>query len=305
MNELEARVSDTKPISDLPVLDARAPISVGEPFRRVNAALLELLEGLPADAWARPTVHPNRSVKDLVAHLLHGSLRRVTGCRDRYVAERQHFDDVQALTDFIQSDNQRFMQGMFRISPQILIELLRFYDPIVLELFAELDPMAPGVGVAWAGEWSSPNWFDVAREYTEKWHHQQQLRDATEQAPLYAGELLSPVLETFARGFPHALRGVAVPVGAALSIETVGAIALGWTLERQAEGWLLRGGLAEDCALRLRVPAEVAWRPWTKSMTPEQALGHIQVEIPSGSDASSPQAEAVSNALASFVAIMA
>ena len=32
--------------------------------------------------------------------------------------------------------------------------------------------------VAWAGESESENWFDVARDYTERWHHQQQIRDA-------------------------------------------------------------------------------------------------------------------------------
>jgi hypothetical protein len=42
-----------------------------------------------------------------------------------------------------------------------------------------LDPDAAGLAAAWAGETDSRNWFDVAREYTEKWHHQQQLRDAT------------------------------------------------------------------------------------------------------------------------------
>ena len=41
------------------------------------------------------------------------------------------------------------------------------------------DPDAPAVfSVAWAGEDKSAHWFDVAREYTEKWHHQQQIRDA-------------------------------------------------------------------------------------------------------------------------------
>ena len=34
-------------------------------------------------------------------------------------------------------------------------------------------------GVAWAGEERSPAWFDVARELTERWHHQAHIRLAT------------------------------------------------------------------------------------------------------------------------------
>jgi hypothetical protein len=45
------------------------------------------------------------------------------------------------------------------------------------ELHASRDPfaMAP-YGVSWAGEEKSANWFDTAREFTERWHHQQQIR---------------------------------------------------------------------------------------------------------------------------------
>jgi hypothetical protein len=35
--------------------------------------------------------------------------------------------------------------------------------------------------VAWAGEAESKNWFHVARDYSEKWHHQQQIREAVSQ----------------------------------------------------------------------------------------------------------------------------
>ncbi len=62
-------------------LDADVPIPVREPLRTVNERLLDLLRDLDAKDWSRPTVHPNRDVKDIAAHLLHGSLRRVTAIR--------------------------------------------------------------------------------------------------------------------------------------------------------------------------------------------------------------------------------
>jgi len=37
------------------------------------------------------------------------------------------------------------------------------------------------LAVDWAEEMESKNWMAIAREYTEKWLHQQQIRDAIQQ----------------------------------------------------------------------------------------------------------------------------
>ena len=43
-----------------------------------------------------------------------------------------------------------------------------------------LGPFAPAVfNISWAGEKQSLNWFHTARELSERWHHQQQIRLAT------------------------------------------------------------------------------------------------------------------------------
>jgi hypothetical protein len=65
-------------------LNATIRIDVLEPLRRVNQALLELLDSFDANEWNRPTIHRDRNVKDLTAHLLHGSIRRVSALRDAY-----------------------------------------------------------------------------------------------------------------------------------------------------------------------------------------------------------------------------
>ena len=40
--------------------------------------------------------------------------------------------------------------------------------------YESFDPFAPAVfAVSWAGEAISLNWFDTARELTERWHQQQ------------------------------------------------------------------------------------------------------------------------------------
>jgi hypothetical protein len=62
-------------------------------------------------------------------------------------------------------------------------------------------------------------WFDIAREFTEHWHHQQQIRDATGQPPLYDPYLLSPVLDTFVRALPHSFPHAAAPEGTVVRLE--------------------------------------------------------------------------------------
>ena len=41
------------------------------------------------------------------------------------------------------------------------------------EYHQALDPFGAAMfPVSWAGEEESTNWFDTAREFTERWHHQ-------------------------------------------------------------------------------------------------------------------------------------
>ena len=276
-------------------LDHSVVIQVHDPLRRINACLIELLSGLSAQEWERPTVHPQRDVKDLAAHLLHGSLRRVTGIRDRYHRPVPAIRSTEELIAFIQQDNREFMAGMRRISPRILIELISKYDDELVALFARMDPFEKGLGVVWAGEWSSPNWFDVAREYTEKWHHQQQIRDATGRPPLYDAELINPVVETFARGLPFAFRGLQWAEGKRFSLQVTGVASCKWTLLRESGQWSLWSGIDPASTTLVSVPAEVAWRVWTKSMSPAEAAQRVTIQ----GDVS------VQGPLVSFVAIMA
>src|ERR1700731_1484988 len=105
-------------------LDSTVQIPVLEPLGVVNRSLLEVLDGFDADDWNCPTIHKDRNVKDLTAHLLHGSIRRVTGMRDGYRSPAARtYSTAEDLTRFIQEDNRVFMNAMVGVSPQILREL--------------------------------------------------------------------------------------------------------------------------------------------------------------------------------------
>lgn len=98
------------------LLDAAEVIEVLQPLRRVNQALLELLRGVGPEDWRRPTIHANRDVKDLAAHLVHGSLRRVTALRDGYHRPGPALASMAELIEYIQQDNRAFISGMRRVS---------------------------------------------------------------------------------------------------------------------------------------------------------------------------------------------
>jgi len=276
-------------------LDASVRIPVLGPLRIVSDALLDLLRGLPPAEWASPTVHPDRTVKDLAAHLLQGSLNRVSVLRDGFRVPTGPIARIEDLVALIQRNNREFMTAMRWVSPRILIDLLAIYDGEMLAAFERLDPDGAGLGVAWAGEAVSRNWFDVAREYTEKWHHQQQLRDATKRPPLYDAALLTPVLETFARGLPFAFRSRDAEDGTRVAVTVTGPVTLHWTLRRIAAAWSLWSGTDENAAASISLPADLAWRLWTKGVTAAEARASMTVRGD----------ETMAAPLTSFVAIMA
>jgi len=276
-------------------LDDTVRIAVLEPLEQVNNALLNLLKGLEADDWARPTVHPGRTVKDLTAHLLQGSLGRVSALRDRYLPPGPKVASLEELIAWIQERNREFMTAMRRVSPEILIEMIEVYDQELLSAFSKLDPDGDSLGVAWAGEQVSRCWFDVAREYTEKWHHQQQLRDATGRPGLDEESLLRPALETFARGLPFAYRAVPAEPGARVAVRLTGADRLEWTLRRDKGGWSLWSGVDPQAETSITMSADLAWRVWTRGVLPEEAIARMVIR---GDAHLAPP-------LAAFVAIMA
>src|SRR4029079_14355648 len=160
--------------------------------------------------------------------------------------------------------------------------------------YASLDPMAPArFGVSWAGESVSPNWFDVARELTERWHHQQQIRLAVAAPPdidrtpspaalatleaIMTRELYHPVLDCFIRALPFHFRSMPPPAGAAISVSVLGDCGGDWHLVRGSDGWLLSREPAGTIAATVAIPQDIAWRLFTKGIAREHAREHVQV----------------------------
>jgi uncharacterized protein (TIGR03083 family) len=250
-------------------------VHVVDELEEVTLACVDLLASLSPADWTRPTVHADRDVHDLVAHLLDGSLRRLSMQRDGWEGERADIRSYDDLVAFVQRLNRDFMKAARRLSPTILRKLVAEADQEIVTLFRSLDPDAPArFGVAWAGDDVSPNWFDVAREYTEKWHHQQQIRDAVRKPDLTGRRHLHPVLATFVRGLPHAYRAVDAPDDTSVQVSVTGDAGGMWCITRRDGKWDLEAKLRADAAAEVVVPADWAWRLWTKD---PRARAHAEV----------------------------
>jgi uncharacterized protein (TIGR03083 family) len=243
------------------------PVYTVELFPVLEARLAELLRGLSPDEWERPTICVGWRVKDVAAHLLDTSLRRLSMARDGYVGERPDGFDYQNMVAFLNRLNADWVRAARRISPRILVELIEQTSQEIYELFKSLDPHAPAAfSVSWAGDDVSPNWFDIAREYTERWHHQQQIRLALGREGISGRELYFPVLDTFMRALPHTYRNVAAPDGALLQFDITGVAGGSWFLLRESGEWRLGIETAGLRAAIVSIPQEIAWRIFTKGI---------------------------------------
>ena len=262
------------------------PILVADLFPELEAALLELLRGLDDEDWGKPTACARWTVQDVAAHLLDTALRRLSFQRDGHslrppgAAPIAGWDD---LVRFVNDLNAEWVAAARRLSPRVLTDLLAATSPALCDLLAGLDPFAPAAfGVSWAGEETSPNWFDVAREYTERWHHQQQIRDATARPGLTGRRHLNPVLDAFVRALPHRYREVAAPAGSRLELEISGEAGGVWTLRREGDSWRLYSGRddgsSETATAAVHLDQDAAWRLFTKGLDRATAEAHLAVE---------------------------
>ncbi|MBA2277461.1 MAG: GNAT family N-acetyltransferase [Chloroflexia bacterium] len=257
-------------------LHAPDPILIGDLFAAERTRLLDLLDELTADQWRRSTVCAGWSVKDIVAHLLANDLGRLSRGRDGY----QEWGPApgERLLAFIDRQNAEWVRAMRRISPQVLRDLLERSGEETATLFATLDPFATGGPVDWAGPDPAPVWLDLAREYTERWHHQQHIRNAVTAAELTELRFFAPVLATFVRALPHTFRDVDAPPGTAVQVSITGESGGEWAVMRERDMWTLFSGIAPDAAAHVTLEQTLAWRLFTKGVSSASAERDARID---------------------------
>ena len=241
------------------------PILVLELFPAEREALLDLLASLAPDDWSRPTIAGDWTVKDIAAHLVADDLGRVSSGRD---AHRQPWSPVdEPLKAFIDRRNAEWVTAMRRISPRVVMSLLEFGGLETQRQFESMDPFALGSPVDWAGPQPAPNWLDLAREFTERWHHHQQIREAVGAPLLDEATYLRPVLATFAFALVPPFRDVEAAADTTVQLSIEGPSGGDWTLLRDDSGWSLRTGRTDSPNGSVTMNEDTAWRMYVRAST--------------------------------------
>lgn len=219
-------------------------------------------------------------MRDIAAHLLDGDLRRLSIARDGVhpPPPATPIASDRDLVAWLDGLNAEWVGAARRISPRLLVDLLAVTGPQVSAHFASLDPGAPApFPVSWAGDIESPNWFDIGRDYTERWLHQQQIRDATGRPPLTARRWLGPVLDLFVRALPHGYRDVSSADGTAVSVGIGGDAGGEWMVLREGGRWVLYSGRTETADARVTLSDDTAWRLFSKGLPRAAATERIAI----------------------------
>ena len=244
-------------------LEPLTPVDTRAMFRPVSAGLVTLLRHLPPEAWQRPTVAGTWLVRDVVAHLLDTTLRRLSFHRDG-VAPPPPTSPINSARDFvafINGLNAQWVNAVRRLSPRVLTDLYERASSESADWFEAQPLEGPALfAVSWAGEQASANWFDIGREFTELWHHQQQIRMAVAAAPLPDPRYLNAVVDIAVRGLPYAYRDVRAEPGTTVLLDVSGPAGGQWTLLRDGDRWSLSRGEPALATARVRVDQDAAWK---------------------------------------------
>lgn len=240
------------------------PVDVRPLLRAERAELSALLSDLDASAWNQPTVCPGWSVKDVALHILDDDLGWLSRGRD---GDRSGlltgFTDHKSFISALNGKNQRWVETTRVLSPRVIGTLLGVAGAEMDAYWASMDLMAEG-RVAWASPDPVPLWFDIAQDLTERWVHQQQIRDAVERPGAHGERFLGPVVRTFLWALPLHYAPLTGP-DTDLALHLTGPGGGSWRLRRRCDEWDLT---ESDAVVTPDVPAsgtvetdtDSAWR---------------------------------------------
>lgn len=249
-------------------------------FPVLDGCLLALLQSLRDEDWEKPTICSRWTVKDIAAHLLDGNIRGLATSRDGYFGlPAPEGGNYGQLVEYINRHNMNWTTAARRISPRILIRLLEITGHEYNEHLADLDPFGDAIfPVAWAGQDRSPNWLHTAREYSEKFLHQQQIRDALNRPGIMTRQFFYPFLDTLMYGLPHTFRDTQAEEGTRVNLEVTGDVGGIWSVVKKSTGWQKLPGDGSKPNAHVRIDPDTAWKLFSGSRKPQEVLDRVRME---------------------------
>lgn len=255
------------------------PVETLPLFPLLDQQLLNLLQQLSPEEWNQPTIAKKWTVKDIAAHLLDGNLRGLSVSRDRYFGvDSGAVHTYEELVAFLNNLNHQWTDAAKRLSPALLTGLLEWSGKAYYEHLCTLNPFDNALfAVAWAGQEQSPNWFHIAREYTEKYIHQQQIRDALGAEPLFSEAFFRPFIRTLLYALPVAYRNSQAPEGTIIALQTGQGYANEQRIIRTNNEWTLTEVSEAQASATIIMQPDTAWKLFSKGIRPETALAQVTI----------------------------
>jgi uncharacterized protein (TIGR03083 family) len=257
-------------------------VDVRKVMEQERGEFVRLLRSLTDEDWSKPTVCDGWTVGDIAVHLVGDDLSFLA--RNRDGRRNEDLDSAHgagsagpqkkggagsaggqglewdAFVDTLDAHNNRWVEAGRFLSAQLVADLLEFTGEKIAEFLEGVDSSAPGEAVSWAGPEPAPWWLVAAREFTERWVHHQQIRDAIGQPGLNGPSFVGPILATAMHGVPRAYEGIETPEDTTVAIDVTGRAGFSWAVRRDSDGWKLYEGLTREANARLSVDQETAWR---------------------------------------------
>ena len=250
-------------IHRFPAIDTRQLLTT------LRTDLIDLLSDLSPSEWSTGTAVPRWRVKDLVLHLLDDDLSVLSRGRDRdasgVVQGTTHDEFVQSLA----AKNQLWIDGAQKLSSEASIGLIRWAGLQLDEYYQTLELDGEG-HVSWASDEPVPTWLDIAREFTERWVHQMQIREGVDRVGDHVEKYLPTVLRTFVWAMPHQYRvDAAEGLTVQVNLESGGT----WHLMCLGSGrWSLGEGPSTRPDASAHFSDDAAWRWLTGGSVPPDGV---------------------------------
>lgn len=254
------------------------PIETLHLFPILDRLLIDLLKSLSEKEWDAKTVAKKWTVKDIASHLLDGNLRGLSISRDHYFGEKpENINSYTDLVNFLNQLNMTWTNAAKRLSPNVIINLLETTGKEYHEHLQTLNPFENAIfSVAWAGEETSLNWFHIAREYTEKFLHQQQIREAVGKPGLLNKELFYPFIHIFMQALPNAYKNTNAKNGTVITLIVTTEIGGKWSIIKKDEIWQFTDNPNQSDAI-IKIDPNDAWLLFSKGMSPTDAKEKIEI----------------------------
>jgi uncharacterized protein (TIGR03083 family) len=252
-------VATSDDVSVPPELDP--PAEVIPLFAVEREKLLDLLSSLTESEWYRPTACPEWTVLGLACHLLGGDFGLLARHRDRHygTSPPEGATELEFIA-WLDDMQMEWVRAAQRLSPRVVVDLLAWSGPQVIETLRSEDPSAVSAQVSWAGPQPVPVWLDHLRELSEYWIHRQQLLEAIDRPNDLDPATLGPILLAMRWAYPYRLGRVPAAPGDTVRITITGPVAETWFLVSDADDWDFRSEAGRPTVATLTVTADHAWR---------------------------------------------